>query len=89
MYGQQGYVFGCVGLCMYFPLKFDMWPDTYLAPMLLFQKIIIAIEMLTKNQKVGSLLDFIANHKLATSYFYSEAEVLQQALRLISLPEEH
>ena len=28
-----------------------MCPDTYLAPMLLFQKFIIAIEMLTRNQK--------------------------------------
>ena len=80
-----------------------MCPDAYMyfAPMLLFQKIIIAIEMLTRNQIAGiygiayQILSPWEHHansngkKLATLYFYCEEKVLQQSSNLISLPEEH
>ena len=80
---------------------FDICPDTYLASMLLFQKIIVAIEILTRNQKVGiysigyrisSPGEHCANNsgkKLITFYFYSEAKVLQQVCHSILLPGEH
>ena len=70
--------------------------------MLLFQNITIAIEMLTRNQKVSiysitywifclenTVLTIVERKKLATSYFYSQAKVLQQACHSISLPGEH
>ena len=85
-----------VGLCVWpcwfvYVFPFEVW---YVAWHLFSAYAIISEDYYcyrnaTRNQKFGSLLDFIANHKLATLYFYSEAKVLQQALHLISLPEEH
>ena len=78
-----------------------MCPATYLSPMILLQKIIIAIEMMTRNQKGGIYSTTCrtsspgkhctnnSGEKLSTSYFYHEAKFLQQGHCLISLPGEH
>lgn len=64
-----------------------MCPDAHLAPILLFQKVVIAIEMLTGNQKadVISLPDFITWTTIVKRgwphrNFYHGVKVQQQAL---------